>query len=30
MGGNVHRILPQNEPEFTKRQENTHNVDKQI
>ena len=30
MGGNVHRILLQNEPIFTKRQENTHNEGKQI
>ena len=30
MGGNVHRILLQNEPIFTKRQENTLNEGKQI
>ena len=30
MGGNVHRILLQNEPIFTKRQENTHNEGKQF
>ena len=30
LGGNVHGILLQNEPIFTKRQENTHNEGKQI
>ena len=30
MGGNVHWILLQNEPIFTKRQENAHNEGKQI
>ena len=30
LGGNVHRILLQNEPIFTKFQENTHSEGKQI
>ena len=30
LGGNVHRILLQNEPIFTKFPENTHNEGKQI
>ena len=30
LGGNAHRILLQNEPIFTKLQENTHSEGKQI